>query len=1030
MPCRYQVLWEGEQLPLRAVNAPVIGKRAVLPYNGGNSIPTGEGPLVRLRENSLKIVAVGLILTLLMQGRGPDAVTADGPQGNDRLGLCFISTAEALAGETRYDGALAAGAGWDRWPLYWHWVDEGGYVGAHDGSVPHDYDTLVIQEITHGLTPIAILLGTPDMRATAGSTSVPPPRVQDKFYLYQDQISALQGEVSAAASPPAGLYAPIFTDGTDDPGPGKVINQANSWADFVANTVQRYKPGGALATQQGWADGVGVRFWEIWNEPDLIQFWSGSAADFYRLLEVGYTTIKYHDPGATVILGGLAFFEKPAWLADLLDETGGDPDLAYFDVLSFHYYSNIYATEYWLWRTGNTLAANGLADVPIWITESGEPVWDDYPATLYSVPPDSPYRGTLEEQAAYVIQNAALAFYFDVDRYYHFMLHDDCGNAPPDAFGLRQNFAGAACNPAEGKRRPGYAAYQLIAELYHDLAPLWRQHTSSQDQIAFFRADDSSRVTALWATRGLTATATVSATGDSAQLYWIEPIPSGTSWGDTGITRTQTLTPSGGVYTLSLPPATNLNCGKSADEDHCIGGRPYLLVEQDMLPPTSAMASLPPTSTVPFDVSWSGEDLGSGIASYDVYISVGGGPLQPWITATTATSATYTGAYSNTYGFAIRARDNAGNEETLPAEPETITVVGPDEYPPTSSVEPLPPTSPATFTVRWSGEDLGSGIASYDLWMSDDGGPLQRWLTATAAISATFTGVVSHTYGFAVHARDLAGNEEAQPAAPQASTLVVAGLPVSGVVLGAEGQPVIGAIVSISGTASLEAVTGQGGVWSAVLPQGDYAFNASAAGFGAWPAPRRITVADATVVTLTLAPESNAVAYGDFEDSQVWSAWEPSNGDVDLSAEVFDGDAAARLGEGTGQPVTCFQNGQPGELWTLRQSLTVPSDPLPVLSFMVAVSAAQTSFDYAWLEVVLLADGQPHYLIPWGGLWQASDWRLKTEALAAWQGQQVDLLFQVVNCSGQSFTVGLDRVSVGDASFMLAERVYLPLVMR
>ena len=96
---------------------------------------------------------------------------------NASFGLCFVSAADNLADEARYAGALEAGARWDRWPLYWQWVDQGGYVGYHDGVVPHDYDTLVIQEIAHGLTPIAILLGTPDQRATGGSANVPPPRV-------------------------------------------------------------------------------------------------------------------------------------------------------------------------------------------------------------------------------------------------------------------------------------------------------------------------------------------------------------------------------------------------------------------------------------------------------------------------------------------------------------------------------------------------------------------------------------------------------------------------------------------------------------------------------------------------------------------------------------------------------------------------------------------------------------------------------------------------------------------------------------
>jgi len=988
-----------------------------------------------MEKQIVKIIAAALLLTLFLKGEETGPAVADAPPGNDRFGLCFVSSAESLADDTRYDGALAAGAQWDRWPLYWHWVDEGGYVGPHDGGY-HDYDTLVIRDIAQGLTPIAILLGTPDMRATGGSTSVPPPRVQDKFFFRPERLTLQQAKTSTAASPPAGLFEPIFADGTDVPGPGKEINQTNSWAVFVQDTVNRYKPGGTLGSE------VGVRYWEIWNEPDLTHFWSGTVEEYYRLLEVAHPIIKLADNGATVLLGGLAFYAKPNWLPQLLSFTGGDPTKAYFDVVSFHYYWSIYTTEYWLNQTRATLSANGLSGVPIWITESGVPVWDDFPATYYSVPPDSPFRGTMEEQAAYVIQNAALAFHYGVERYYHFMLHDDCGNEPPDAFGLRQNFSPHDCNPEgsnpQGKRRPSYAAHQLAAEQYRDPMPLWREKGNGQDQIAFYRTDDESRVLALWATGGVTATATVSATGETAQLYWIEPIPSGTEWGASGITRTRTLTPTGGVYTLTLSPATNQNSWDNfvepgSDPNYYIGGQPYLLVEQDTVPPTSVVASLPPTRTLPFEVHWSGEDPGSGIDSYDVYVSVGGGSLQPWITSTTATSASYTGAYSNTYGFAVRARDRAGNEEPTPAEPDTTTVVGPDNYPPTSHVEPLPPTSLETFVVRWSGTDLGSGIASYDLWFNDDGGPLQVLMTQTAAISTTFAGAVSHTYGFAVRARDHAGNKEPEPTAPQASTLVVLGFPVSGVVLGPDGSPVVNATITISGVATLSATTDSSGHWSAVLPQGDYAFNASAEGHGTWPAPRYVSVSDSTSITLTLAPPFNAVMAGDFEGMHVWDAWErPDSDDVTLSSNAFDGQAAALLGSGNGFYIgQCTQNGHDGWLWKLRQTVTVPSVFQAALSFLHTISSTQTVAD-AWLEVVLFADGQPpHYLVPAQQLWQATDWTLTSVDLTNWRGQEVDLLFQVANCSDASFIATLDRVSVGETwTGELRECVYLPLVIR
>ncbi len=58
-----------------------------------------------------------------------------------------------------------------------------------------------------------------------------------------------------------------------------------------------------------------------------------------------------------------------------------------------------------------------------------------------------------------------------------------------------------------------------------------------------------------------------------------------------------------------------------------------------------------------------------------------------------------------------------------PTKQALITI---DSGPPTSSIGPLPPEETSTsFTVTWSGQDDpgGSGIAFYDIYASDDGGP-------------------------------------------------------------------------------------------------------------------------------------------------------------------------------------------------------------------------------------------------------------------------------------------------------------------
>ena len=95
---------------------------------------------------------------------------------------------------------------------------------------------------------------------------------------------------------------------------------------------------------------------------------------------------------------------------------------------------------------------------------------------------------------------------------------------------------------------------------------------------------------------------------------------------------------------------------------------------------------------------------------------------------------------------------------------------------PVSSVAPLPATEASTtFDVNWSGSDVGGpGIASYDVYVSDDGGRFTLWQTDTTATSAQFGGLNAHTYSFYSVATDNVGNQQAVPSAAQATTTIVA----------------------------------------------------------------------------------------------------------------------------------------------------------------------------------------------------------------------------------------------------------------
>lgn len=99
-----------------------------------------------------------------------------------------------------------------------------------------------------------------------------------------------------------------------------------------------------------------------------------------------------------------------------------------------------------------------------------------------------------------------------------------------------------------------------------------------------------------------------------------------------------------------------------------------------------------------------------------------------------------------------------------------------DDGAPSSQVAALPAQSVLGFVVEWSGQDDagGSGVASYTVYVSDNGGPFEPWLTNTTLTQATFDPALDgHTYAFYSIATDGVGHVEAPPETPDAQTLAV-----------------------------------------------------------------------------------------------------------------------------------------------------------------------------------------------------------------------------------------------------------------
>ena len=100
-----------------------------------------------------------------------------------------------------------------------------------------------------------------------------------------------------------------------------------------------------------------------------------------------------------------------------------------------------------------------------------------------------------------------------------------------------------------------------------------------------------------------------------------------------------------------------------------------------------------------------------------------------------------------------------------------------DLTPPTSHVNPLLQRgSSLNFTVSVTGSDGGSppsGVGSYDIYSSTNGGKWTLWTNVSASSpSATFTGQSNTTYSFYSIAHDLAGNIESKNPLIEASTFL------------------------------------------------------------------------------------------------------------------------------------------------------------------------------------------------------------------------------------------------------------------
>jgi hypothetical protein len=229
--------------------------------------------------------------------------------------------------------------------LEFNWAEIEPAPGTFDFS---HYDPLVQQAAVHHLRVLALLLDAPSWASSRPA----------------------QGGV-------AGLYPP---------------RDAATFSAFAAACVARYGHHGSF-----WRAHPGLRYlpvlgWEVWNEPNLEQFWAPvpSTSGYAGLLRAVYSAVKQVDRSSTVIAAGGAFTSSGAvtrWI-DALYRAGAR---GHFDAFGIHPYAPSVNSAY-----GRITAVRAALDHhrdrrrSVWVTEFG---WAGGPPNPFIVDPKGQRAG-------------------------------------------------------------------------------------------------------------------------------------------------------------------------------------------------------------------------------------------------------------------------------------------------------------------------------------------------------------------------------------------------------------------------------------------------------------------------------------------------------------------------------------------------------------------------------------------------------------------------------------------------------------
>lgn len=200
------------------------------------------------------------------------------------------------------------------------------------------------------------------------------------------------------------------------------LGQSPTWASARPAESSPYNPGAAAepANIEDWKDYVRIvatrykgriHYYEIWNEPNLSEFYSGTVDQMVRLAREAYTILKEVDPTVKVVSPSVTSGTMGIpWLEQYFTKGGA----TYADIIGYHFYVDPSPPEAMVPIINNVrqvMQNYGVINKPLWNTEAG---WANKSKVFSSD----------NEAAAYVARSYILNWPAGIDRFYWYAWDD------------------------------------------------------------------------------------------------------------------------------------------------------------------------------------------------------------------------------------------------------------------------------------------------------------------------------------------------------------------------------------------------------------------------------------------------------------------------------------------------------------------------------------------------------------------------------------------------------------------------------